>query len=182
VADQETSALDELLRPLADGTRAEFLAELRRLSLHQDDDELFKLLKILSLYAAFYETIPDTIREVHDRAIARMEVLARNPLSDSAPDRNERTESLLRELAEAVDALRNAAPPPFEEFRTNVESLQVNAANINRYGRELIVELQKNAALARRGSAADGGTFFFTALIGAATGALVVYLFMRFFQ
>ena len=182
MAEHETSALDELLRPLADSTRAEFLAELRRLSLHQDDDELFKLLKILSLYAAFYQTIPDTIREVHDRAIARMEALARNPSPDPGTDRNERTESLLKELAEAVETLRNASPPPFEEFRTNIENLQANTSHINRYGRELIVELQKNAALARRGSTAERGTIFFTALGATATGAIVVYVFMRFFQ
>jgi hypothetical protein len=135
VAQTETSALEKLLQPLADGTRAEFLAELRKLSLHQDDDELFKLLKILSLYAAFYQTIPEAIRGVHDRAIARIEALVGEPKSNPTSCGDGRIESLLKDLADVAKELRSACPPPFEKFRANVENLQANAANINRYGR-----------------------------------------------
>ncbi len=151
MAETETSALEELLQPLADGTRAEFLTELRKLSLHQDDDELFKLLKILSLYAAFYQTIPEAIRGVHDEAIARIEALVGEPGPNPTTCGDGRIELLLKDLADAVKALRSACPPPFEEFRANVENLQASAASISRYGRELIVELQKKLRARKTG-------------------------------
>jgi hypothetical protein len=182
VAQTETSALEKLLQPLADGTRAEFLVELRKLSLHQDDDELFKLLKILSLYAAFYQTIPKTIRDVHDRAIARIEALVGEPKPNRTTCGDGRIESLLKDLADAVNALRSACPPPFEEFRANVENLQANAAKINRYGRELIVELQKNSARAKRGWTAGSGSIIFTAFGSAAIGAVTVFFLMWYFH
>jgi hypothetical protein len=178
VPESDTSTLEALLEPLEDSTRAEFLAELRRLSLHQNDDELFKLLKILNLYAAFYQTIPDAIRAVHDKAIARIETLLE---SGSGAKSEGRIDSLAKELIDAAKELRGACPPPFEEFRANIECLQGNVGQINRYGRELIVELQKNAAQSRRGRTPDG-TLLLTSLCSATLGAVVIYAVLRLFH
>ena len=93
--------------------------QFEKLSLHQDDDELFKLLKILSLCAAFYQTIPEAIREVHNRAIARIEALVGEP-GPNPTTCGGRIESLLKDLADTVNALRSACPAPFDEFRANV--------------------------------------------------------------
>jgi hypothetical protein len=182
VAESELRPLEELLRPLAENTRAEFLAELRKLSLHQDDDELLKLLKILSLYAAFYETIPAAISEVHGRAIVKIEALLQEPASNPGSPYDERVAQLLDQLASSIEGLRNLSPPPFEEFRATMENIHTNAANVSRYSRDLIVELQKNVALARRGWTASDGVFIFTASGSAVIGAVAVHVLMRFFH
>ena len=182
MAESESRPLEDLLRPLAENTRVEFLAELRKLSLHKDDDELLKLLKILSLYAAFYETIPASISEVHEGAIVKIEALLQEPASNPGSRYDERVTQLLDQLASAIDGLRNFTPPPFEEFRATMENIQTNAANVSRYSRDLIVELQKNVALARRGWTASDGATIFTAFGSAVIGAVAVHVLMKFFH
>jgi hypothetical protein len=60
------------------------------------------------------------------------------------------------------------------------ESLHGNAVNISRYSRELMVELQKATALARRGTFVIDSKILFTAAASSAIGALAVYLLLRY--
>jgi hypothetical protein len=127
VTQEDTSDLETLLAPLPDSTRAEFLVELRKLSRHQDD-ELFKLLRILSHYAAFYQSVPAAIKAVHKQALSRLEAMLSNAGQRShAADSDSQIARALERLSQCAEALRTYLLPPFEEFRSTVESLHANA-------------------------------------------------------